>query len=192
MKEDVEVIVKYIKNDLFLKAKFVLGKDEWEVGGMIYNDYMKCCDGRIGMQTMTTSSRENHMKTIWMTALNKKLQKKALVQKRSAIYTVMQNKFTGDCLIWTKVWEINMESNAMLFLFLCALKTCAGFVWTTNVFCLRWRVSRESGRTPRPIAFSTCISTRLPSATCAGRNVYQRKMSGLEAAPWRHLPCWFW
>jgi hypothetical protein len=36
------------------------------------------------------------MEKIWMRALNKKLQKKALVQKRSAIYTVMQNKFTGN------------------------------------------------------------------------------------------------
>jgi hypothetical protein len=30
-----------------------------------------------------------------MRALNKKIQKKSLVQKRSAIYTVMQNKFIG-------------------------------------------------------------------------------------------------
>jgi hypothetical protein len=36
------------------------------------------------------------MQNIWLIALNKKLQKKALVQKRSAIYTVMQNKFTGN------------------------------------------------------------------------------------------------
>ena len=96
---DLKVLVEHIKNDLFPKAKFVLGKDEWDVGGTICKDCMKCCDGRIGMQTMTTSSRENHMKTIWMTALNKKLQKKALVQKRSAIYTVMQIKFTGNCQI---------------------------------------------------------------------------------------------
>jgi hypothetical protein len=137
---DLKVLVEYIKNDLFPKAKFVLGKDEWDVGGTIYKDYMKCCDGRIGMQTMTTGGRENHMKTIWMTALNKKLQKKALVQKRSAICTVMQNKFTGKCLIQRRVWEKKMKSNAMLFLFLCQRKTCAEFVWTTNVCCLRWRV----------------------------------------------------
>ncbi len=37
-----------------------------------------------------------YMETIWMRALNKKLQKKALVQKRSAIYAVMQNKFAGN------------------------------------------------------------------------------------------------
>jgi len=93
---DLKVLVEYIKNDLFPKAKFVLGKDEWDVGGMIYKDYIKCCDGRIGLQTMTDDGREKYMEKIWMRAMNKKLQKKALVQKRSAIYTVMQNKFTGN------------------------------------------------------------------------------------------------
>jgi hypothetical protein len=44
---------------------------------------------------MTNEAKETYMEKIWMMALNKKLQKKALVQKRSAIYTVMQNKFTG-------------------------------------------------------------------------------------------------
>jgi hypothetical protein len=93
---DLKVLVEYIKNDLFPKAKFVLGKDEWDVGGMIYKDYIKCCNGRIGLQTMTVVQRERYMEKIWMRALNKRLQKKALVQKRSAIYTVMQNKFTGN------------------------------------------------------------------------------------------------
>ena len=92
---DQRVLVEYIKNDLFPKAKFVLGKDEWDVGGMIYEDYTKCCKGRIGLQTMTEVERERHMEKIWMRALNKKVQGKALVQKRSAVHTVMQNKFTG-------------------------------------------------------------------------------------------------
>ena len=30
---DMKVLMEYIKNDLFPKAKFVLGKDEWDVGG---------------------------------------------------------------------------------------------------------------------------------------------------------------
>jgi hypothetical protein len=93
---DLKVLVEYIKNDLFQKAKFVLGKGEWDVGGMIYNDYIKCCRGRIGLQTMTEVERERHMEKIWMRAMNKKLQKRTLVHKRSAIYTVMQNKFTGN------------------------------------------------------------------------------------------------
>jgi hypothetical protein len=45
---------------------------------------------------MTEVERERHMEKIWMRALNKKVQQKAFVQKRSAIYTVMQNKFAGN------------------------------------------------------------------------------------------------
>jgi hypothetical protein len=92
---DLKVLVEYIKIDLFPKAKFVLGKNEWDLGGTIYNDYIKCCNGRIGLQTMTDEVRQSYMERIWMKALTKNIQKKALVQKRSAIYTVMQNKFTG-------------------------------------------------------------------------------------------------
>jgi hypothetical protein len=93
---DLKVLVEYIKTDLFPKAKFVLGKDEWDVGGRIYRDYIKCCHWRIGLQTMTEMERERYMERIWMRALNKKVQQKALVQKRSAIYTVMQHKFQGN------------------------------------------------------------------------------------------------
>ena len=101
---DLRVLVEYIKVDLFPKAKFVLGKDEWDVGGIIYKDYVKCCQGRMGLQTMTELERERYMETVWMRALNKKVQKKALVQKRSAIYTVMQNKFTGNLLSDVMGW----------------------------------------------------------------------------------------
>ncbi len=93
---DLAVLVNYIKIDLFKKAKFVLGKDEWDVGGRIYNDFIKCCNGRIGLTTMSDVVRERYMETIWMKALTKNIQKKALVQKRTSIYTVMQNKFTGE------------------------------------------------------------------------------------------------
>ena len=42
---DMKVLVEYIKNDLFPKAKFVYGKDDWDVGGRIYNDYINCFYG---------------------------------------------------------------------------------------------------------------------------------------------------
>jgi hypothetical protein len=102
---DLKVLVEYIKIDLFAKAKFILGKDEWDVGGTIYGDYIKCCKGRIGLQTMTEVERERYMEKIWMRALNKKVQQKALVQKRSAIYTVMQNKFVGNLHYQGAVFE---------------------------------------------------------------------------------------
>jgi hypothetical protein len=135
---DLKVLVEYIKTDLFPKAKFVLGKDEWDVGGTIYKDYIKCCDGRIGLQTMTVAERERCMEKIWLIALNKKLQKKALVQKRSAIYTVMQNKFTGNlgnrgaqCL------KSRDFVSHLPLLFSLETQIYADFVWSIDVFCLR-------------------------------------------------------
>jgi hypothetical protein len=74
------------------------------VGGTIYNDYIKCCKGRIGLQTMMEVQREMCMEKIWMRALNRKVQQKALAQKRSAIYTVMQNNLAG-----------NLHNRGMLF-----------------------------------------------------------------------------
>jgi hypothetical protein len=79
-------------------AKFIYGKDDWDVGGRFCDDYIKCCNkGRVGLQTMTeVEERDGHMQKIWMRALNKKVQRKALVvQKRSTIYTVMPNQFAG-------------------------------------------------------------------------------------------------
>jgi hypothetical protein len=93
-KQDMKVLVEYIKNNLFTKVKFVYVNAQWEVGERIYNDYIKCCEGRMG-SSMTEAARKTYMQTLWLTALTKKLQNKALIQKRSAIYTVMQNKFSG-------------------------------------------------------------------------------------------------
>jgi hypothetical protein len=93
-KQDMKVLVEYIKTDLFTKVKFVYVNAQWDVGGQIYNDYIKCCEGKMG-SSMTAPQRKQYMHTLWLGALTKKLQNKALIQKRSAIYTVMQNKFSG-------------------------------------------------------------------------------------------------
>ena len=57
---DQRVLVDCIKNDSFPKEKFVLGEDEWDVGGVIFKDCIKCCRGRIGLQTMTHFERHSH------------------------------------------------------------------------------------------------------------------------------------
>jgi hypothetical protein len=48
---DLKLLVEHIKTDLFPKAKFVSGEDEWDVGGRICKDHIKCCNGRIGRRT---------------------------------------------------------------------------------------------------------------------------------------------
>ena len=83
---DLKVLVEYIKIDLFPKAKFVLGKDEWDVGGTIYGDYIKCCKGRIGLQTMTEVERERYMEKIWMRALTRRCSRRRSFRKE-VLYT---------------------------------------------------------------------------------------------------------
>ena len=92
---DQRALVEYIKNDLFPKVKFVYDNEDWEVGNRIYNDYLKKCNEKMGLRTMTEVEKTRNMEKIWLSAQTKNLQKKALVQKRSAVYTVMRNKFDG-------------------------------------------------------------------------------------------------
>jgi hypothetical protein len=53
------------------------------------------CKDRIGSQSMSKQNRDTYMEAVWTTGMAKHLQKSALSQKRSAVYTVMQNKFSG-------------------------------------------------------------------------------------------------
>jgi hypothetical protein len=99
-RDDLEVVVKYVKNDLFAKVKFIYdAKVDLAVGGKIYTDYKRRCRDQIGGRGLTTEPHDTYMEAVWTTALTKQLQKNALAQKRSAVYTVMQNKCSGK-LAW--------------------------------------------------------------------------------------------
>jgi hypothetical protein len=95
-KADVEVVVKYIKEDLFPKVKFIYDpKVDLAVEGKIFEDYKKKCKDQIGGVGLVRENRDKYMEAVWTDALTRQVQKNALAQKRSAVYTVMQNKFTG-------------------------------------------------------------------------------------------------
>ena len=102
---DQRALVDCIKNDFFLKAKSAFGEDAWDVGGVTHEDCIKCCRGRVGLQTMTRVERHSHVEKARMRALSKKTQKKALAQKRSATCAVMQSKFTGAFLNRGRCWR---------------------------------------------------------------------------------------
>jgi hypothetical protein len=96
--DDLGVIVKYIKNDLYPKVKFIYDpKIDLAVGGKIYHDYLNKCKDRIGGRSLTDQNYNDYMEALWTTGMTKHLQKNALAAKRSAVYTVMQNKFSGKC-----------------------------------------------------------------------------------------------
>jgi hypothetical protein len=96
-KDDLKVVVKYIKDDLFAKVKFIYDpKVDLAVGGKIYTDYKRKCKDQLGSGTgLSTEGHDTYMESVWTMAMTKHMQKNALAQKRSAVYTVMQNKFSG-------------------------------------------------------------------------------------------------
>lgn len=95
-RDDLEVVIKYIKDDLFAKVKFIYDPEvDLAVGGKIYTDYKRKCKDQIGSQGLSTVSHDTYMEAVWTSAMIKHIQKNALAQKRSAVYTVMQNKFSG-------------------------------------------------------------------------------------------------
>jgi len=96
-KEDEKVIIEYIKDELFAKVKFIYGeKEDLAVEGLIYEDYKKRCKHRIGRTGMMAGvNHDTYMESCWTLAMSKHVQKHALAQKRSAVYTVMQNRFAG-------------------------------------------------------------------------------------------------
>jgi hypothetical protein len=95
-REDLEIVIKYVKNDLFAKVKFIYDpKVDLAVGGKIYSDYERKCKNLIGGRGLTPESHATYMEAVWTAAMTKHIQKNGLAQKRSAVYTVMQNKFSG-------------------------------------------------------------------------------------------------
>ena len=93
---DLEVVVKYIKDDLFPKVKFIYDpKVDLAVGGKIYNDYKEKCKDQTGGMRLARDARDTCLEVVWTDGLTKHTQKNALAQKRSAVHTVMQNKFAG-------------------------------------------------------------------------------------------------
>ena len=95
--EDLDVVVRYIKEDLFAKVKFLYDpKADLAVDGRIYKDYKSKCTNKVGGSGSATGEHLVYVEGIWVTAITMHLQKTALAQKRSAVYTVMQNKFGGE------------------------------------------------------------------------------------------------
>jgi hypothetical protein len=99
-RDDLKVVIKYVKDDLFAKVKFIYDtKVDLAVGGKIYTDYKRKCKYQIGGQDLLTGGHDTYMEAVWTNAMTKHIHNNALAQKRSAVYTVMQNKFSGTSVL---------------------------------------------------------------------------------------------
>jgi hypothetical protein len=79
-------------------VKFIYDpKVDLAVGGKIHADCKRKCKDQTGGQGLLTESHDTCMESVWtMVAMTKHMQKNVLAQKRSAVRTVMQNKFAGE------------------------------------------------------------------------------------------------
>ena len=90
------IISKYIKHDLFRKIKFVYhNTDDQKIGEDIYKDYVEVCGDTMGNRSITAEMRVAYLQRAWKDACKNQIQNKALSQKRSDVYTIMQTKFQG-------------------------------------------------------------------------------------------------
>jgi hypothetical protein len=97
-KKDEETIITYVKNDMYPIVKFIYDeKIDLVVDGDIYKHYKQKCKGVLGGRIVTEVNLDKYMESAWTAAVISHVQQTALVQKRSAVYTVMQNRFEGKC-----------------------------------------------------------------------------------------------
>jgi len=105
--EDLEFLKKWVKTEFFTKVKFIFnGANELKVGSNYYKMCKKASKGRlVGFQRKpgerNKAVREMYFNMLWKEAThpNRNLLKNGLVNRRSAIYTAMANKFTGKYAI---------------------------------------------------------------------------------------------
>ena len=131
-RDNMDVVIEYTKEDLFAKVKFIYDpKVDLAVGGKIYSDYKRKCKDQLGGQGLATVSCNPYVEAVWNDAITKHIQKNALAQKRSAVYTMMQNKCSGKLVqsffIGTIIIPVhyNIPENQI----------CVTSVLTRNVLC---------------------------------------------------------
>lgn len=97
IKEDLQVVANYVKDKLFLKCKFVYGKEDLHVNSRIYKDFKKECRQNVGGNRLTAETEEPYLQNLWMEAVKTKVVTDQLNNRRSAVYTVMMNRVGGKC-----------------------------------------------------------------------------------------------
>jgi hypothetical protein len=70
------------------------------------------CKNLIGGRGLTAESHGTYMEAVWTAAMTKHVQKISLAQKRSAVYTVMQNKFSGMLAMAAVIYLLVTLNNA--------------------------------------------------------------------------------
>ena len=96
VQEDLNVLTRWVKTDLFEKVKFLYNPDkELQVNGVLYNLFLNDCKGILrGLKTpMATGGeyRRLYVGLLWQEASNKKrnIIANGLTSRRTSIYAAM-------------------------------------------------------------------------------------------------------
>jgi len=96
VREDINIMRDYVKEDLFYRMIFVFKDEDLEEGNRLYRDYMTNCKGILAGKTLNDAPEEEaqaYMKYLWTLMLKEKSYKEWLSVKRSNAYQAVQDKF---------------------------------------------------------------------------------------------------
>jgi hypothetical protein len=102
VEKDLRAVTKWAKNDLFRFVKFLpKGGRLYQYFQRTYRENPKMLPGITELH-YETINEEMYVDQVWSEAVSQQIVSNALALRRSAIYTVMQNRFQGnlrlDCL----------------------------------------------------------------------------------------------
>jgi hypothetical protein len=103
--EDLLILAKWVKKELFVRVKFLYNQEkDLQIGGYLYNLFVSQCKGRlVGMKVHAGRSedfKDKYIKAVWSRGTNKKknLVTEGLNTRRSGVYSATQNRFTGKLM----------------------------------------------------------------------------------------------
>jgi hypothetical protein len=100
LQEDVNLVAKWAREDLFRRMKFLYrGKEDLKPTGMVFDLFVKQCSdkfqGVMALEENGENSKETYVRLVWEMATKKQTLSAALSLRRSCVYTVMLNRFNG-------------------------------------------------------------------------------------------------
>lgn len=93
---DIRRVGEYVREDLFQRTVFLWDKNQLEIDGALYNDYMNNCQAKIAdgaLLNVGNREAKNYMNLVWVTMTKRDLYAKWLGAKRTNSYQSMRDKF---------------------------------------------------------------------------------------------------
>jgi len=96
LKKDSLILSTYVKEEMYYGVKFLYdARHDLAIGGEIFDHFYRNCKNRFeGVKKYHHHhEKELYIRYLWKHAMDERVQQDTLCLKRSAVYTVMQNRF---------------------------------------------------------------------------------------------------